>query len=152
MKIYHYHPDSAAYIGDSVADESPLEPGVFLIPAHATVVPPPAVAEGEQALFTGATWILQPIPQPPAAAAPSAPLTEAQLAVVTIDKRDRLLADATLAMAPLQDAVELDDATPAELALLKQWKQYRVALNRVPQQDDFPHAITWPVAPNAAAL
>jgi len=151
MKIYHYHPDSAAYLGDSTADESPLEPGVFLVPAHATVIPPPEVAEGKQAVFTGARWILQPIPQPEAAPPPPA-LTEAQLATVAIDKRDKLLANATLAMAPLQDAVELDDATPAEVVLLKQWKQYRVAINRVPQQDGFPHAITWPAAPDTAAL
>jgi len=45
--------------------------------------------------------------------------------------RDYLLAEAALAIAPLQDAADLDDATPAETELLKKWKQYRVAVNRV---------------------
>lgn len=44
--------------------------------------------------------------------------------------RDILLTRAGLAIAPLQDAVDIDDATPADVAALKAWKQYRVAVNR----------------------
>ena len=44
--------------------------------------------------------------------------------------RNRLLAAAAIAIAPLQDAVDLEEATTAEQALLKAWKQYRVAVNR----------------------
>lgn len=146
MKIYHYHPDSCVYLGCSSADESPLEPGVFLVPAHATVIPPPKAKEGEQAIFNGIKWTMEPIPKPEKPVPPPPP-TDAQLAAAGISKRDRLLVGATLAMAPLQDAVELDDATPAEIALLKQWKQYRVAVNRVPDQDGWPREIAWPIAP-----
>lgn len=39
--IYHYHPVTSLYLGQDVADESPLEPGIYLIPASSTVVPPP---------------------------------------------------------------------------------------------------------------
>lgn len=39
--IYHYHPVHFTYMGSSPADESPLEPGVYLIPAYATMVTPP---------------------------------------------------------------------------------------------------------------
>ncbi|MBT2374855.1 tail fiber assembly protein [Pseudomonas fluorescens] len=59
----------------------------------------------------------------------------------------RLRADADYAIAPLQDAVDVDEATEADLAALKSWKKYRVALNRVPEQPDYPLAIEWPVAP-----
>ncbi|MDN0114353.1 tail fiber assembly protein [Yersinia intermedia] len=45
-------------------------------------------------------------------------------------ERDRLLTSAALAIAPLQDAVDLDDAKPEEIVMLKKWKQYRVAVNR----------------------
>ncbi|MBV7526418.1 MULTISPECIES: tail fiber assembly protein [Pseudomonas] len=41
--------------------------------------------------------------------------------------RDFLLDQATRAINPLQDAVDIDDATPDDVALLKTWKQYRVA-------------------------
>jgi len=59
--------------------------------------------------------------------------------------RDELMATATLAIAPLQDAVDLDEATEAETTLLKKWKQYRIALNRL----DLSTApdISWPRLP-----
>ncbi|URD40642.1 tail fiber assembly protein [Pseudomonas sp. BYT-5] len=59
----------------------------------------------------------------------------------------RLRAVADSAIAPLQDAVDLDEATEAEAALLKEWKRYRVALNRLPDQPGYPNEITWPAPP-----
>jgi hypothetical protein len=58
--------------------------------------------------------------------------------------RDQLLGQATLAIDPLQDAVDLEDATVAEIALLKQWKQYRVAVNRIDLTLPDP---VWPTQP-----
>lgn len=62
-------------------------------------------------------------------------------------KRDSLMAIANAAIAPLQDAVDIDDATEGEVALLKAWKTYRVALNRL----DLSSApdITWPERPKS---
>lgn len=57
----------------------------------------------------------------------------------------RAVADA--AIAPLQDAVELEEATEAEAALLKEWKRYRVALSRLPEQEGYPNDIDWPALP-----
>ncbi|GFM84999.1 tail fiber assembly protein [Pseudomonas cichorii] len=58
-----------------------------------------------------------------------------------------LRAAADYAIAPLQDAVDIDDATDAEIALLKAWKKYRVALVRLPEQPGYPTAINWPSIP-----
>ncbi|WP_342649073.1 tail fiber assembly protein [Pseudomonas sp. REB1044] len=80
---------------------------------------------------------LPPMPEPE----PADPLTAAQAEAA------RLRAIADSAIAPLQDAVDLDDATEAEEALLKQWKRYRVALNRLPEQPGYPSAIDWPAPP-----
>ncbi|MBU9850084.1 tail fiber assembly protein [Rahnella aceris] len=49
-------------------------------------------------------------------------------AVVTLSG---LMTKANLAIAPLQDAVDIEDATDDEIAKLKDWKKYRVALNRL---------------------
>ncbi|CAI3806596.1 hypothetical protein GLGCALEP_04266 [Pseudomonas sp. MM221] len=68
-------------------------------------------------------------------------LDEAQ----TESARLRKIADETIA--PLQDAVELDEATEAEAALLKEWKRYRVALSRLPEQEGYPSDIDWPAPP-----
>lgn len=62
MNIYHYHPETGVYLSEGQADPSPLEDGVWLIPAHATEIPPPAVAEGEQAAWIDRAWQVQLIP------------------------------------------------------------------------------------------
>lgn len=58
VTIYHFDPVTRALRGESVADESPLEPGVFLIPANATGLVPPAVPAGKYAAFDGERWQL----------------------------------------------------------------------------------------------
>jgi hypothetical protein len=64
MDIFHYHPDTGIYLGQGVADESPLEPGVWLIPAHATELEPPQPSKGKQIAWSGDSWDVQPIPEP----------------------------------------------------------------------------------------
>jgi hypothetical protein len=56
MKIFHYHPDTKIFLGEDIADESPLEPGVWLIPAHATSKVPPSITDKEQLLWDGEDW------------------------------------------------------------------------------------------------
>ncbi|WP_323088749.1 MULTISPECIES: tail fiber assembly protein [Pseudomonas] len=67
-------------------------------------------------------------------------------AAVTVEiARRRSLADN--AIAPLQDAVDIYEATPDEEALLKLWKKYRVSLSRLPEQEGYPNEIDWPEPP-----
>jgi len=56
MQIYNYDTITTEYVGTSTADESPLEPGIFLIPANATEIQAPTTEVGESALFDGSNW------------------------------------------------------------------------------------------------
>ena len=60
MRIYSYDPATGEYLGTSEADQSPLEPGVYLLPAHATDQPVPAAKAGQSAVFLDGTWRLVP--------------------------------------------------------------------------------------------
>lgn len=62
-------------------------------------------------------------------------------------QRDNLLALAGLRIAPLQDAADLEDASDEEMANLKLWKQYRIAVNRTSSQPGYPQDIQWPEQP-----
>ncbi|MEB0044153.1 MULTISPECIES: tail fiber assembly protein [unclassified Pseudomonas] len=71
----------------------------------------------------------------------------AGLAKQALEQRTALMVQATVAIAPLLDAVELDMATEEERTRYEAWRRYRVLLNRVELQDGFPRAIEWPVIP-----
>lgn len=60
MEIYHYHPLTGEYVGSSPANPDPLEPGRFVIPAHATDVAPAAVSAGETAVWGDGAWRVVP--------------------------------------------------------------------------------------------
>jgi len=62
MTIYHYIPDTGEFVGSSTADESPREPGVFLIPIHATTQPAPEIPAGKRAIFSEGEWGLVDFP------------------------------------------------------------------------------------------
>jgi hypothetical protein len=46
------------FVGPVTADESPLEPGVFLIPGGCVMTPPPTVPEHKAAWWNGKAWQL----------------------------------------------------------------------------------------------
>ena len=69
MIVYHYHPDTGAFLNtSSAADPDPLEPGHFLIPANATEIVPPSVPDPkrQQQIFREGVWVVEAIPAPPA--------------------------------------------------------------------------------------
>lgn len=54
--IYNYHPQTSEFINEVLAEESPLEPGVILLPAFATTAKPPKAASREVAVFADDQW------------------------------------------------------------------------------------------------
>ncbi|MFZ5936574.1 tail fiber assembly protein [Pseudomonas sp. HS6-2] len=73
-----------------------------------------------------------------------APPTAEEIQAANAAAKNTLLVNAATQIAPLQDAVDLDEATADEVALLKAWKQYRVAVNRVDLAKESP---AWPTRP-----
>lgn len=74
-------------------------------------------------------------------------LENAALTQEAIATRSNLLTNASVRMGPLQDAVDIGDASDAEKDLLVAWKRYRVYLNRIELQEGFPKNIEWPKSP-----
>lgn len=70
--------------------------------------------------------------------------TAEQIIANNQQERDRSLSLAAIRIAPLQYASDLEDATDEELVLLKKWKEYSVALNRL---DITTKSVIWPTTP-----
>lgn len=73
--VYQY--DLAGmYIGTTDADESPLEPGVWLIPARCVEIEPPAVTGSQWPRWNGVAWQVITIQQQKQAAEESDPVAK----------------------------------------------------------------------------
>jgi hypothetical protein len=130
---YSFHPETGVFLGVGFAQESPLEPEVFLLPAGATFVQPPQVPEGKQAVWNGETWEVQDIPLPPEPPQPE-PLTwdtiRAQRNFLLFQSDWTQLADASLTQ-------EQKNA----------WAVYRQALRDAPSSFSTPEEVAWPATP-----
>lgn len=133
MKIV-YQLDSNGYsVGVTEADECPLEPGVYLIPAGCVETPPPVLQEGLRARWTGEAWTVETVP---AAEAPPSDAQEAEALATEMRARRTLLLTAC-------DFTQLPDA-PGDTAA---WAAYRQGLRDITTQAGFPAAINWPAPP-----
>lgn len=74
------------------------------------------------------------------------PISKEQLIAEAESQKQRLISKASEEIAPLQDAVDLSMATDEEEASLKEWKKYRVLLNRV--DTSTAPDIDWPEKPD----
>lgn len=136
MLIYNYHPFTGELLGSDVADESPREPGKFLIPAYATEVPPPTPVEGQLIRFVDGAWGYSPI------TAPETPPTEEPVEPEPVDPLDLpidrltfwlLAASVQVSKWSVRDRIaEMPEATPEEfqakaeaIAWFEEARQYR---------------------------
>ena len=182
MKIYHYHPITAEFLSEGLADKDPLVVGNWLIPAHATTTEPSSkTRKGHAQIFKDCEWLY--IKDLRGQKVYNTETKEesiinylGDIAVgFTLDKpeqfdewdgdkwvkdeakekeflisqaesqKSQLLSLATKRIEPLQDAVDLDVATDDELAQLKEWKKFRVLVNRV--DTSLAPDIEWPEQP-----
>ncbi|MGY2158629.1 tail fiber assembly protein [Pseudomonas tolaasii] len=167
--IYNAHPVTGEYIGESLADPDPMDDSNWLIPAHAYLDAPPSPQKNKAAVraedgwtfvddYRGTIYYLDGpqrhvieelgITAPKGATSEPPEPTVAELTSTAFANRDNLLFTAGLRIAPLQDAEDIGDATADDQKALKAWKTYRVAVNRVSEQADFPKSITWPIPPS----
>jgi hypothetical protein len=59
MQIFYFKADTGEYLHSSNADESPLEPGVYLQPINATFKRPMNAGQNQVAVFRDDNWSLQ---------------------------------------------------------------------------------------------
>jgi hypothetical protein len=73
MKTVSQIDDQGRFIGSTTADQSPREPGVFLLPAGSVDAPPPNVPPGMFAQWNGSSFdlIAEPAPEHPEPEAPT---------------------------------------------------------------------------------
>ncbi len=86
-------------------------------------------SDGSQDEFI--TDTLTPISEQDALAITNPRPTKAQLITEAEYQKQALLNEASAAIAPLQDAVDLGIATDKEREQLREWKEYRVLINRI---------------------
>lgn len=71
IQVYQVRPDGV-FVGFTVADESPLEPGNYLVPGYCVTEEPPEFEKGDRARWDwGAeAWVIEPNPEAPTDAPP----------------------------------------------------------------------------------
>ena len=83
MYVYQTN-DDGVFVGIIIADESPMEPGVFLIPAGCIIEEPPSFEKGSLARWIEGSWQIEdvpevvPEPEPPVVEMPSLGVSRAQ--------------------------------------------------------------------------
>jgi hypothetical protein len=138
MKIVSQLNDELYYVGAVEADESPLENGVYLIPAGAVDVLPPVVEEGFLAKWNGTSFDFEEIAEP-TPVVPTPPTAEENKATAKLHLLDT-------------DWVELPSVTDTTEAIYLTNKpdfiSYRSAIRAIainPTAGD----LVWPVLPES---
>ena len=149
--VYQTSPEGI-YIGETISFESPLEPGVFLIPSGAIEIKPPNLSFNQFARWTGSEWsvveiVITPTPTPTPTSTPIPTPTPTSTFTPTPtplswenirSQRDYLLSQS--------DWTQVADA-PLTVEQKAAWAAYRSALRNVPQTYSEPSKVVWPTAP-----
>mgnify|MGYP003653859324 FL=1 len=129
MNVYQTDLDGV-YVGDTTADQDPLDSTNWLIPAGCVETAPPTITDSQFAKWNGTEWVVEDIPVVEPDPEPIAP------EVLVRAERDGLLVTS--------DWTQVDDSPVDKSA----WVTYRQLLRDVPSQSGFPNTITWPTKPS----
>ena len=142
-RVYNYHPHTGVFIDTSDPIMCPLERGVILIPAHATLQPLPDYdAETQLAVFSEAdgAWTIKekPAPHPPQ------PYPPIDWTHIRNERNGRLF---------MSDHIFVLDS-PYSTEMTNAWRKYRQELRNIPET--FAGAKTmvdviWPTPPPSTA-
>lgn len=99
----------------------------------------PTPAEGWVADDSDGGWIFS-APPPPV-------LSDDELKAVALAKRDVLIAEANETTVGMADAYLAGLLSPDEAVVFKEFATYKLALNKITKQSDYPRKITWPPPP-----
>lgn len=130
MLIYNYNEDGFFTTRDT-ADESPLEPGTFLVPAMSTTLAPPKLLANQWAMFNGEEWLVVELTAD----------TSAGDAYEERQWRNKELNRADNELNKVQDGVGVGTVSV--------WRAYRVLLRNWPAHASFPNPDYRPLAPDA---
>ncbi|MFZ0615419.1 MAG: phage tail assembly chaperone [Chthoniobacterales bacterium] len=134
MKLYNFDAGTKIFTTEGIADESPLEPGVFLLPANATFIEPPNVKSNEVATWDGTQWSVQRLQDKDETKAEVPPLTWDIIEA----NRNILLSRCDWTQLP---DVEIDSEEVAA------WRVYRSKLREITSSFETPESVVWPTAP-----
>lgn len=140
MKIVYQTDATGRFLGETLADQSPLEPGVYLIPAGCVEVAPPVPLAGHVAIWQGAAWAQVELQAPEVPPPPSGPvaLNKTQWSFLLDVTGFRGAVDAALAALP--------KTTPQEVA---QWAGMKAVAYESP---DFSQHVTLALAAQIRAM
>jgi hypothetical protein len=130
IEVYSFNPITKEYTGIVIADESPLEVGVYLLPANSTTEKPPKQSDQYIIIWDGKKWQKEKIKEKPE----EDRIDNSPNQVRAI--RNSLLAET--------DWTQLNDSP---LKLNEGWVSYRQLLRDIPKQEGFPNNIVWPTKP-----
>lgn len=132
-KIVYQLDENCVLTGTTEAQESPLEPGVYMIPAGCidTDIKPPTIVGGECLVWRDGNWWTGTRTDP------NSPSSEA----VARDWRDSELLQADITLLKIQDGM-------TGLGNVGDWRKYRIALRTWPEAEGFPSIESRPLRPN----
>lgn len=124
------------YLGETIADESPLEPGVFLIPAGCVEEAPPTAGYNQVQRWNGKKWMVEEAAQ----------VVDQSLAPIDPADAERAWRFGELVRAD-NEIRKHEDGDATATATEQAWREYRVSLRDWPQSAQFPDEAHRPSAP-----
>lgn len=140
-KIVYIYDENGVFLHPYECQESPLEPGEYIVPEQSLAVAPPVTAVNECAVAQAGAWVIKPSSISPSTNTP-VPLTPEQVISNVRLERDARINAVTWKYERHARETRLGLAPTDDIAVLDKYVQ---DLADVPKQSGFPDAVVWPV-------